>query len=128
MFSFRKKRNSERDAFQKEFEHVIVTMRRAPEAAQVSLSHTLNMVNTMFLQRFGNKENFIKSERSDQENYVRQLTDMEERLQTVDAPASLGVGLFKMWVGTLLAHDDALQNRFSKELKAISKKCPCCRA
>jgi hypothetical protein len=49
---------------------------------------------------------------------------MEDRVRDEkgDVAASLGFGLFKMWVGTLASNDSELERQFSDELAYFSKK------
>ncbi len=122
MWPFSRKEPLGRKAFREEFDTVTAKLRRADEASQVAVGHTINMANSFFIQRFTAIESFRKLPKAEKIAYIESLTSMEEKLTTKDPHAAVGFGLFKMWVGALSEGDDELVSKFSKELAFFSKK------
>lgn len=119
---FRKKEPPERAAFREEFEKVVATLHRSGEVAQMAVGHSINMANSVFLQRFPSMEFFSSLPKTEQYQYIENLSKMEEKLNTTDPHAAIGFGLFKMWIGAVTAGDKELVTAFSKELAYFSKK------
>ena len=125
MFRFgKKKETSERRAFREEFETTVSQLRTAPDLVQLAVGHSVNIAHSFFAQSFGSVESFMKRPAEERNTYVQKLTIMEVTLREErgDDAASLGFGLFKMWVGTLLANDTELTAKFANELAYFSKK------
>jgi len=55
---FHKKDSSSRVGFQDEFENTISKLKKADELNQVAVGHSLNMANSIFIQRFKSIESF----------------------------------------------------------------------
>ena len=51
---------------------------------------------------------------------MQSLTALERELNTKQVGSGLGVGLFKMWLGAVVAQDEALVQSFSEELARLS--------
>ena len=127
MFGFGKKKekeNPDRIAFRDEFETMTKRLRTADEVVQIAVGHSINMAFSMFRQTYAAPQAFKQLATSEQFAYVSKLTDMENRLRDEkgDMAASLGFGLFKMWVGTLASNDNELERQFSDELAYFSQK------
>ena len=120
----KKKETSERRAFREEFETTVSQLRTAPEVVQLAVGHSVNTAHSFFAQSFGSAESFMSRPAEERNAYVQKLTTMEVTLREDrgDDAASLGFGLFKMWVGTLLANDGELKSKFATELAYFSKK------
>ena len=125
MFGFRKKKETaERRAFREEFETTVSQLHTAPAVVQLAVGHSVNIAHSLFVQSFGSVENFAKRPAEERNGYVQKLTTMEVTLgeESDDDAASLGFGLFKMWVGTLLANDSELTAKFANDLAYFSTK------
>lgn len=124
MFGFGKKEDQNRRAFREEFETTATRLRGADEAVQIAVGHSINMANSIFHQTHGTPARFQGLPKAEQYAYIEKLTDMENKLRDEmrDGPASLGFGLFKMWVGTLTAEDSELTGKFALELAYFSRK------
>lgn len=122
MFGFFKRENPNRRAMRLEFETVTRQLRSADPLAQMAVGHSINMANSLFRQRF-TSASFQALPSSEQLAYIHSLTAMETKLQgeLSDPTASLGFGLFKMWVGALMAKDEPLMAQMSEELAHFSQ-------
>lgn len=118
MFNFFKK-NDPRKEFIDEFNHIISVVNRAPAVGQMVVGNTINILTTILLREFHSLDNFIMQEKHVIEKYISKLTKMEESAD--DAAVKIGTGIFKMWVGTVLANDRKLYSKFSKELDRLSR-------
>lgn len=83
------------------------------------VGNTINILTTILLREFHSLDNFIMQEKHVIEKYISKLTKMEESAD--DAAVKIGTGIFKMWVGTVLANDRELYSKFSKELDRLSR-------
>ncbi|CAB3807283.1 hypothetical protein LMG28138_05906 [Pararobbsia alpina] len=122
MFGSKKREHPERAGLRQDFEYVTSTARRAPEAVQMVLGHSINLASTDFVARFRSIEVFRVTPGAEKLEYLQQLTAAEMELQKKDPQAAIGFALFKMWVGALAAKDNELMRQFSKELSMLSKK------
>ena len=123
MFGFQRK-ESDRDRVKREFDHVTSTMRRAPEVAQIAFGHSINILFQIFLARFESSLAFQAKPDSEHIEYVKSLTKMEEHCQKTDPPTSLACGVFKLWIGTLMAGDPAMATYFFEQLQYFGHKGP----
>lgn len=123
MFGFgKKKEDPDRKAFREEFETVTRGLHLADEPTQMAVGHGINMASSLFNQSFKSPSDFQSSPINQQTDYINRLTNMEIGLRNIDPPASLGFGLFKMWLGALQENDVELLNKFLIELKYFSRK------
>lgn len=122
MFGFFKKEPPGRRELREELEKFTGALRRADEATQVAVGHSINMANTMFAKRFGSIDTFCQQSANERTNYIKSLTVFEEKMSHQDPSVALGFGLFKMWVGVLSEQDHELISKFSKELEYFSRK------
>ncbi len=125
MFGFGKKReNLNRKALREEFETVTATLRSADNLVQITVGHSINMASSFFHQVYSSLGEFQQLPYSERISYIEKLTDMENKVREEmgDPHASLGVALFKMWVGAVTALDTELMEQFSKELAYFSRK------
>jgi hypothetical protein len=125
MFGFgKKKENPDRSAFRQEFATMTIRLRAADETVQIAVGHSINSAFSLFRQTHENPQAFKALPTTQQFAYINKLTDMENRLRDEkgDVAASLGFGLFKMWVGTLASNDQELESQFSRELAYFSHK------
>lgn len=120
MFGFFKREDPNRRAMRLEFETVTRQLRTADPLAQMAVGHSINMANSFFRQRY-TATSFQALPSSEQLAYIHSLTGMETELQREHPTASLGFGLFKMWVGALMAKDEPLMAQISKELAHFSQ-------
>ena len=122
MFGFFKRENPNRRAMRLEFETVTRQLRTADPLAQMAVGHSINMANSIFRQRY-TASSFQALPSDEQLAYIHSLSAMETKLQAElsDPTASLGFGLFKMWVGALMAKDEPLMAQISEELAHFSK-------
>jgi hypothetical protein len=80
------------------------------------------MANSFFMQTYSGPDEFINLPRHEQIEHIQKRTTMENKLADSDPQASLGFGLFKMWVGALAENDKELMGSFSNELAYFSRK------
>lgn len=119
---FKKKEPPGRKELRQEFAQVTSALRRADDLAQVAVGHSINMANSMFIQRFKSIDAFRQLPKAERLNYIQSLTAFEERMSQQDPHTAIGFGLFKMWVGVVSENDDELVSEFSKALGYFSRK------
>jgi|TARA_R100000501_G_scaffold17056_1_gene31397 hypothetical protein len=125
MFGFgRKKEDPDRKVVREQFESVVKALRQADAASRVAVGHTINMMNSMFHQTYGGVDGFLRTPKSQRNEYMQKLSNMEVVFQEEkqDPLSSLGVALFKMWVGSVSEQDNELIGKFSRELEILSKE------
>lgn len=119
---FKKKEPPGRKEVREEFEKFTTALHHAQDVVQVSVGHSINMANSLFAKRFGSVNEFCRQPASERIKYIQSLTAFEERMSQQDPPATLGFGLFKMWIGVVSEQDQELMSQFSKELAYFSRK------
>ena len=125
MFGFgKKKEDPNRAAARGEFEQMVTLLKTADDLVQAAVGHSINLANSMFRQSFPDISDFQRIPKSDRIEYMHRLAEVEERLKNEknDYPASVGFGLFKMWVGAVAENDSELIESFTKELDFFSQK------
>jgi hypothetical protein len=125
MFGFgKKKENAQRRDFREEFESMARRLRTAPDATQIAVGHAINLAHSTFATMFGSAGAFKSLSYEERAAYIQKLSAAEEKfLQPGHSPSAvLGVGLFKMWVGTLHAGDTELERKLADELACFSRK------
>jgi len=119
---FKKQESSARKGLRLEFERVTAMLRDADDLPLMAVGHVINMMNSMFIQQFHTIEEFQLLPNSIRMDYIHKLTSMEEKMANEDPFSALGVGLFKMWIGAVVANDEALMSQFFNELSHLSRK------
>ena len=119
---FKKQESSARKGLRLEFERVTAMLRGADDLSQMSVGHVINMMNSMFIKRFRTVDEFQLLPKSVKMDYIHSLSSMEEKMASEDPFSALGVGLFKMWIGTVVENDEALMSQFFNELSYFSRK------
>ncbi|MCP5331309.1 MAG: hypothetical protein H7A05_06845 [Pseudomonadales bacterium] len=117
----KKKVDPDREEFKKQFESVISSLNQGEKIARIAVGHSINMANSVFLKAHGSVEKFKNLPRVEQFGYLTKLTELESKMWEQDPMSSIGVGLFKMWLTTVMEGDTELNNQFSKELAVLSK-------
>jgi len=118
----RSKESAERKALREEFDTTMKLLASADELRQIEVGHSLNLVTSIFATRYPSIEAFETIPHSEKLNYLESLTAMERELNTKQMGSGLGVGLFKMWLGAVVAQDEPLVQGFSEELTRLSAK------
>lgn len=121
MFGLFKREDPNRRAMRIEFETVTRQLRTADLLAQTAVGHSINLAHSLFRKRF-TVAKFQSLPNREQIDYIDSLSGMETKLQSSDPPASVGIGLFKMWVGAVAAADEALMRQFAEELSYFSQR------
>jgi len=119
---FKKKEQPGRRELREEFEKLTSALRRADDITQIAVGHSINMANSMFIQRFGSPDAFCQKPTSERIEYIKSLTAFEEKMSQQDPSVALGFCLFKMWICVLSEQDHELMSQFSKELGYFSRK------
>jgi hypothetical protein len=118
----RSKESAERKALREEFDATMKLLAGADELRQVEVGHSINLVTSIFATRYPSIDTFEAVPRSEQLKYLESLTAMERELNAKQMGAGLGVGLFKMWLGAVVAQDEPLVQGFSEALARLSAK------
>lgn len=117
---FRKRENSQREGLRQDFERATTKLRRADPFVQAAVGHSINMANSIFMQRFGNVDQFRALPKDEKIQYIMALSRAEEGFAKDQPHAAVGFALFKMWIGALTAEDEELVQQFSKALAVLS--------
>lgn len=112
----------ERRKMREGFEKATHALHGADFMMQLAVGRTLNLANHQFLQRFGSVEAFQLRSRSEKLAYLQSLNQDETKMSTPDVHTSLAFGLFKIWVGALIANDAPLVAQFAEELAHFSRQ------
>jgi hypothetical protein len=119
---FKKEESSARRGLRLEFEHVSAMMREADNVSQMAVGASINVANSLFMQRFQSVDSFRLLPKSLKMKYIHNLSALEEARAKEDPHFALGVGLFKMWIGAVVANDKDLEAQIFNELGFLSKK------
>ena len=118
----RNKEDPDRREFREEFNEAIQALNTADKITRMAVGHSINMANSVLFQNFGDIEGFQNTPKPEQMAYLNKLKALEEKLLNEDPASGLGVGLFKMWLATVMENDKELMNLFSKELADLSSE------
>ena len=110
---FGKRRESPREGIRKDYDRVMDVVRRSPPEAQLVVGHTINLVNSIFLKRFGTIAAFQALPEKERLGYIESLTKAEAAAAK-EPPAVVAFALFKMWVAAISANDREMIDYFSK--------------
>lgn len=119
---FRKRENPHRAGLRQDFARVTSTLGRAENLVQVAVGHSINMANSMFIQRFGSAARFRKLPKNQRLEYIAALSRAEEKMVKEQPHAAVGFALFKMWIAAVTEDDEELIQEFSKGLASFSRK------
>lgn len=118
----RKKEDEDRREFREEFEQAVAGLKKADKVTRMEVGHSINMANSVLLQNFGDLDSFKKLSKNEQMSYLTKMHDMETKMQQEMPVSALGVGLYKMWLTTIMERDNELSESFSLALSDLSKE------
>ena len=121
---FNRLAQEQRNGLRSDYERVMNALTEADDVCQVCVGHMINTTNTLFFHKFGSIDNFQKLSKHEKYDYLNSLTKFEENFHQKKQVEGLGVALFKMWVGAIVADDRELYEEFSQGLIFLSKKAP----
>ena len=126
MFGFFKSKTAEnphRKALREEFEVATNSLYHADLAVQTSVGTAINMAHSIFAKSYSSSRQFHQAPKREQLDYIDRFTTIEISLtkELEDPLASLGFGLFKMYLGAITESDGELAKQFSEELIRLSK-------
>lgn len=113
--------SGERAELRQQFSQIVGTLKSADELARAAVGHGVNMMNSLFVKRFGEVSGFQRRSKAENLAFIDSLTHLEQKLASEDPHGALGVILFKMWVGAVAERDQELMNEFSAELTSLSR-------
>ena len=109
-----------RRGFREEFEEAIEGITNSDNRiAQIAVIYGLDMAQSMFLLTFKSVENFQNTPQPEQMNYLNKLHATEEGTRQKDSMVGLGMGLFKMWLTTVMQNDEELISSFMKKIEKL---------
>lgn len=118
----RNKEDPDRHAFREDFNEAVQALNKADKITRMAVGHSINMANSVLFQNFGDIEGFQATPKTEQMAYLNKLKDLEEKLLKEDPMTGLGVGLFKMWLTTVMEKDEELITLFANELAVLSSE------
>lgn len=119
---FRKRENPHRVGLRDDFLRVTTRLRAADPVIQMAVGHSINMANSLFIQRFGSIAGFRGLSKPEKFQYIEALTNAEENMAKEQPQAAVGFALFKMWIAALTEEDEELLQEFSTGLAELSRK------
>ena len=118
----RLRESAQRKALREEFEATAKLLAQADESQQAAVGRSINLATSVLASRYPTLAEFEAAPREEKVKCLQSLTSLERELNTKQVGSGLGVGLFKMWLGAVVAQDEALVQRFSEELTRLSAK------
>ena len=112
---------SQRQEVIEEFTQIINVLREADRSVHIAVGHGLNMARAFFYHRYRGVEEFKNIPRWEQLNYLTKLEAKEEEIGKKDPQAAFGVGLFKMWIASVIQDDTESMQCFSQQLGWLSQ-------
>ena len=122
---FRKHDDQHREGLRNDFLRVTTKLKSADPGIRMAVGHSINMANSLFMQRFGGVQGFRALSRSEKLKYIEALTKAEGNTAKEQPHRSIGFALFKMWVGALTEEDEELIEEFSHGLAELSGRVTC---
>ena len=119
---FKKQEPSARKGLRLEFERVTAMLRSSDNLSQMAVGHSINMANSIFAKRFQSVDSFRLLPRTQKMEFIHSLSAVEENAARKDVHFALGVALFKMWIGAVVADDVELTCQMFEELRFFSRK------
>lgn len=119
---FKKRENPHREELRNDYVRVTTMLKAADPTIQMAVGHSINMANSIFMERFGGIANFRSLSKSEKLKYIEALTSAEEKMAKEQPHAAVGFALFKMWIAALTEEDEELLQRFSNGLAELSRK------
>ena len=118
----RKNEDKDRRKFREEFEQAIAGLEKADKIIRMEVGHSINMANTLLFQNYGDLSGFKMLSKNEQMTYLSKMHDMETKMQQEMPVSALGIGLYKMWLTTIMERDDELSESFASALYGLSKE------
>lgn len=118
----RKKEAPERAHWREQFESAASGLRRADLASQVAVGHSINLANSLMLERFGTLDAFRALPKPEKLEYLDKIAAMKDDLSQRDPHAALGFILYGMWLATVVEDDVELSDQFAAVLATYSRK------
>ena len=118
----RLRESAQRKALREEFQATAKLLAQADESKQASVGSSINLATSVLAARYPTLGEFEAAPREEKLKCLQNLTALEQQLNTKQVGLGLGVGLFKMWLGAVVAQDEALVQSFSEELARLSAK------
>lgn len=114
--------SEERADLRQQFREILSTLQTADQLAQAAVGHGINMMNSLFVKKFGDVDAFQRRPKVENLAFIDSLTHLEQELAPRDPHSALGVILFKMWIGAVAERDQGLMNEFSADLAVLSRQ------
>ena len=118
----RKREKPQRDRLLQDFARVIMRLRGANEFIQSSVGRSINIANSLLIQRFGSAEGFRAASDEKKGQYIGNLARANEHFAQRWPTTAIGFSLFRMWLEALTEEDEALAQHFSRGLAALSAR------
>ena len=113
--------SSQRQEVIDEFTQIIKVLKEADKSVHVAVGNGLNMARAFFFRRYHDVEEFRKIPRWEQLNYLTKLGVEEKEIGEKDPQAAFGIGLFKMWIASVIQDDTESMQCFSQQLGWLSQ-------
>ena len=113
-----------REVIRSQFNRVAESIEQKDANAQAAIGHQINIMNSLFIQKFGYKQAFQNIGLDFQADYINKLHDMQLRASNDarDDNVAAGIYLFKTWLGVVSKGDEELDSEFGEYLAELSKK------
>lgn len=105
-----------------DFVCVITKLRGVNEIARSSVGRSINIANSLLIQRFGSAEGFRAASDEEKGQYIGNLARANEHFEQRWPTTAIGFSLFRMWLEALTEEDEALAQHFSRGLAALSAR------
>lgn len=119
---FKKKEDPDRKRSREEFDQLMKMVMQRDPLDRMAVGHAINMVNTLFYQRFGSLQGFMRKGKSEQNTYLQQLREMQESVPQEDVATYVGMNLFIKWVASIVMEDKELMVLFTEGISLISEE------
>ena len=119
---FKKRTNSHQEGLREDFDKLMSSLNRGNPTVRMVVGHSINIVNTAFVARFGRLDTFRNLPKDEKLKYIASLTKAEELASKDHPEASVAFVLFKMWIAALTESDDELFSHFSKGIAVLSRE------
>ena len=122
MFGLFKERKSDDQVLEEEFNGVLSAFDKAPEVNKLAIAYMLAFCWKLFNSKFGSQDEFKRSSRDQQFDYLRSLTSLESKLvKDGKKLEAVGVALMKMYLAPLMEGDDDMALRMAKKLEPLNQ-------
>jgi hypothetical protein len=105
-----------------EIKRMLRCLKLSPAHIRFAVGTGVDLANTDFMHQFGGMQSFGQVPAGDREQFYARLSDLESSLRSQELGMALGVGLYRIWLGEVLAGRRDAAELLGRELTELSRR------